>query len=164
MTAKKLNFEDFRSLVKTLVKESVKEKMGEMGMSEQEEEDLVAVDSEEVGSDGSMGGDELEMEQFDLEGEDDMEMGMDMEGSSAIDVSLETADDVSDALEMIADLIAKVGDAVDDMAGEGGDVEAMESAEEALAEARRIVRRARKVVLKEAKSSVSKRLRRITSK
>jgi hypothetical protein len=159
MTAKKLNFEDFRSLVKTLVKESVKERMGEMGMSEQEE-DLVAVDAAEVEPDGSMEGEELEMEQFDLDGEDDLG-GMDPEMSDDMDMDMEGD---SGALEMIADLIAKVGDAVDDMADEGGDVEAMESAEEALAEARRIVRRARKVVLKEAKSSVAKRLRRVTSK
>lgn len=134
----------------------------EVMMSEQDE--IVALDVEEVPeedleSPGMMGDEMGGMDDPDMRGEPDF----DEDGGDAgmFDMDLSTPEGVANALEDLADMIARAADAVEDVVSvEGGDFDDAEAADYALGEARRLVRRARKSVIRENKRRAVRRKRR----
>lgn len=159
---KSLDLETFKSLIREVAGEVLKEMdMPEMGMKKggakapgmSEQDEIVALDIEEVPADGAMppmgGMDDMDSGEFGAEG-DDLDVEEDGGGEGVFDMDLSTPEGVADALEDLTDMLARIADAVEDVVStEGGDYEEMEATEEALGEARRLVRRARKSILRE---------------
>ena len=177
-----LDLETFRSLIREVAGEVISEmQMPEMGgMSEQDE--IVAVDAEELPVDdmeapvdagiGGFDGGAVDMDVDAEGGFDDVDGAMDMDvdaeggfegaGGGVMDMDLSTPEGVAGALEDLADMLSRAADAVEDVVStEGGDFEEMETADYSLGEARRLVRRARKAVLREnARAKATRKTRR----
>ncbi len=168
-----IGLETFRSLIREVAGEVISEMQLPAGGGMAEQDEIVAVDVEEIpaddmagpvgGMEAPFGGEEVADADAGVEGGFDLEAGadadidggvedVDLDGGAegVMDMDLSTPEGVADALEDLADMLARAADAVEDVVStEGGDFDDMETADYALGEARRLVRRARKSVLRE---------------
>lgn len=163
-----LDLETFRSLIREVAGEVISEMQYPAGGGMAEQDEIVAVDVEEIpGADmgAPFGGDDVALDAvddaeggFDLEADGGVDADVDggadadLDGGEedAMDRDLSTPEGVVDVLEDLADMLTRVADAVEDVvSSEGGEFDDMETADYALGEARRLVRRARKSVLRE---------------
>lgn len=145
MSVKKIGLEDLRRIVREVYEAEF--------MKEQESpEEIDSVETEEVDTELEPdGSEEVDVvDSAELEASPEMPE-MDEEEEADGEFELNTPEDIADALESVADLLARVADAIEDMGGTTAVSDEMDTVGEAVTEARRLIRKSFRVVLSESK-------------
>lgn len=145
MSVKKIGLEDLRRIVREVYEAEF--------MKEQDvPEEVESEDSEEISTELEPdGAEDIDVvDSTDLEASPEMPE-LDEEEDVDGEFELNTPEDIADALESVADLLARVADAIEDMGGTATVSDEMDAVGEAVTEARRLIRKSFRVVLSESK-------------
>lgn len=145
MSVKKIGLEDLRRIVREVYEAEF--------MKEQDvPEEVESEDSEEISTELEPdGAEDIDVvDSTDLEASPEMPE-LDEEEDVDGEFELNTPEDIANALESVADLLARVADAIEDMGGTATVSDEMDAVGEAVTEARRLIRKSFRVVLSESK-------------